>query len=416
MNTHKSKLLAIAILLISSCSNNEYTNDQSEPIQSGKESVENDSFLLTEAEQHAITATQNFNYDFFKAVTQLQANENVVVSPLSAQLLLSMLANAAESTAASEITAALGFSDIETLNAIAAKCLTQLPLSDEATRIALANSIWYADRYRLNTTFSATLSDFYAADNFARDFMNGETIANEINAWCADKTGGVIPEILNTIPQGIEAIMANAMYFKGQWANPFSEDETTDQPFYGAASTRTVRMMHNEDIQHYAKGDDYDAVKIEMGNGTFAVTFILPEATADINDFISHFDYAALQAMKYRDRTIDLSLPCCKLTPSEITLKPALRSLGVNALFDDGTFTLFTEKMNAALEIKQKSAIEFNEKGAEGASVTWNIWQTSGLEGGKVEIPIVNFNRPFLFFVNETKSGICLMAGKVMNL
>ena len=408
--------MAFAISIVGCSSDNDPVEDVMQGSDNKEAGVET-RFLLTDAEKGAAAATQGFGYDFFRAVSGcLPADENVVVSPLSAQLLLSMTANATDAAATAEIASALGCNDLDALNSLAEKCLTKLPAVEATTKLALANSVWYADSHRLNPVFARSMTDFYAADNFARDFTLGQPLVDEINGWCADKTNGLVPKILSNIPEGTEAIMANAMYFKGQWANPFEDKETIDKTFHGSAISSIVKMMHNEGMQHYAEGNGYEAVKMEMGNGAFAVTFVLPDAGKSIGDFINGFDYAGLASIEYRDITIDLSLPLCKLTSDDIDLEQALRSLGVNAIFNGGDFSLFTEKIAAKIKVNQKSAVEFNEQGAEGASVTWNYMVTSNLDGGKVEIPVVTFNRPFLFFVNETSTGICLMAGKFMNL
>jgi len=59
--------------------------------------------------------------------------------------------------------------------------------------------------------------------------------------------------------------------------------------------------------------------------------------------------------------------------------------------------------------------VEFSEKGAEGASVTWNTEVIAPGAGDVAEVPVVTFDRPYLFFITEAQTGVCLMAGRVMN-
>lgn len=369
----------------------------------------------TVAEKNAVAATQGFNYDFFKGVCASESNEkNVVVSPLSAQMLLSMLANVTDATSTDEITRALGCNDLEALNGFNSKCLATLPQIDAATKIALANSVWFHNAYTLNPAFATTADAFYDVEAFGRDFANAAPVVEEINGWCSEKTAGLIPQIINDL-DGVSMII-NALYFKGEWANPFETSETADKTFNGLTTTGTVKMMHKTGIQHYALTNDYEAVKMELGKGSVSVAFVLPKEGKDMESFMNGFDYKAFMNTRYSDRGIDFSLAKCKLEPAKFDLKAALNTLGVEGIFQPGQISLFEETVEGQFKVYQKSSVEFGEKGAEGASVTWATEITSSGNGNVTEIPVVTFDRPYLFFITEAETGVCLMAGRVMNL
>ena len=62
--------------------------------------------------------------------------------------------------------------------------------------------------------------------NFARD--SGE-IETNVNAWVADKTNGIIPEILPEGSLNVDTILVllNAVYFKGEWNKPIGRSRSS---------------------------------------------------------------------------------------------------------------------------------------------------------------------------------------------
>lgn len=401
---------AVCCLLVTGCSNE---NDVNEPgVEQVIDPVEQVEYTV--AEKNAVAATQGFDYDFLKAVCASESyDENVVVSPLSAQMLLSMMANVTDASSTAEITRALGCDDVSSLNSFNGKCLRVLPHVDASTKIALANSVWFHNAYTMNQAFVATANDFYDMEVFGRDFDVAGPVVDEVNGWCNKKTSGLIPNIINGL-DGV-SIMINALYFKGEWANPFDEAETEMKDFNGQAGVAKVKMMHKKGMQHYAMNNDYEAVKLELGNGAVSIAFVLPEEGKDMDVFMKGFDYVAFKNERYSDRVIDLSLVKCNLAPGKFDLQTALMSLGVNGVFAPGQISLFEEALDGQFRIYQKSAVEFSEKGAEGASVTWNTEVIAPGAGDVAEVPVVTFDRPYLFFITEAQTGVCLMAGRVMN-
>lgn len=401
---------AVCCLLVTGCSNE---NDVNEPgVEQVIDPVEQVEYTV--AEKNAVAATQGFDYDFLNAVCASESyDENVVVSPLSAQMLLSMMANVTDASSTAEITRALGCDDVSSLNSFNGKCLRVLPHVDASTKIALANSVWFHNAYTMNQAFVATANDFYDMEVFGRDFDVAGPVVDEVNGWCNKKTSGLIPNIINGL-DGV-SIMINALYFKGEWANPFDEAETEMKDFNGQAGVAKVKMMHKKGMQHYAVNNDYEAVKLELGNGAVSIAFVLPEEGKDMDVFMKGFDYVAFKNERYSDRVIDLSLVKCNLAPGKFDLQTALMSLGVNGVFAPGQISLFEEALDGQFRIYQKSAVEFSEKGAEGASVTWNTEVIAPGAGDVAEVPVVTFDRPYLFFITEAQTGVCLMAGRVMN-
>ena len=415
-NLKKFWLPAVAVALaMGACSSD---NEPGEEPTVTIDPVEEVEFELTAAEKAAASRALGFQADFFRAVNAMpdNAGKNVVVSPLSAQVLLSILANTAGQQQAAEIMAALDCNDMDAINSLAVKYQSALPMVDNAVKMTLANSMWYNNRYTVNPEPASRLGEVFGIEPVAADFNDGKAVSDKINRWAADKTNNLIREIMQPaqIRPDLLAVMANALYFSGAWANPFDAAKTEKEEFAAVDGQATVDMMKNDGMQHVMTGEAYSAVKMELGaSGKFYALFVLPAEGTDINDFVETFD--ARTATPFKDDAVTFWLPKFKFETSDIYLNQPFAHLGMTSLNSLVETDFFMEKPEAYFDVFQKSVISFEEKGAEGAAITWNTMCLA--TGDPVDAPphpVVKLNRPFLFFINEASTDACIFAGKMV--
>ncbi len=368
-------------------------------------------FELTEAEKAVASNVLGFQTDFFRAVNALpeNADQNVVVSPLSAQVLLSILANAAGENHTAEILEALNCKNLDALNSLAAKYQSALPNIDDAVNMELASTLWYNNLYAINPMPATKLEDVFGIHSHPADFANGLSVSSSFNNWIAANTNSLINSFLS--PDDISpdqfAVMANAVYLKGEWANPFDKKETENELFSSFAGESTVQMMKKFFIQHISIHDDYSAVKLDFGSGQLNAIFVLPSESWDINAFANAFNVS--QIGEFEDRLITFWLPKFSIDTQAIHLNKVLSNMGLASLDAYNPTVFFMEEIPVKFEVYQKTSICFDEKGAEGVSGNWDY-----PVGGVIRIPEVKLNRPFLFFINEASTGACIFAGKMV--
>ncbi len=377
---------------------------------------------LTAEEIAAKQAVTVFNYDFLGACDRSRNNrdENLLISPLSAQMALGMLASAANEVAASEIAAALGCDDNAALAGMNGKILRTLPKLDSKVKFNLANSVWHENGYTLSSAFTKNLSSTYSVEIFPCKMADA---ADDINAWCALKTENNINNLVT--PQSLSnsvLAMLNALYFKGEWAEIFDKSKTRSYAFHGSAGDTTVDMMvdtreviytTNLSTSNNQPELGYECVELPFGNGSFTVKFVLPAEDADINALADNASslIPTAETNKLKKRT--LYLPKFKLEGTQISLNEALDKMGIRCIGSTNHFSIFDDDAlnNLNFIVSQQSTAEFDEEGAVVASATKVV--ECGDSGFSNDII---FDRPFLFFITETQTGACLMAGKVMNL
>lgn len=365
-------------------------------------------------EKAAAEEVCGFDLDFFKAMNVDYSGKNIVVSPLSASMNLSLLANMADSDTRAELCDVLGSTDVAALNSLTAKYMSWLPAADSHVGLKLANSVWYDNHYSLKSAFSDVAGQYYSAELFGRDFSEA-SLANEINGWVSDKTAGLIGNIVDA--EKLKALVAmniNTLYFKGEWSQAFNADKTITARFNGADGVASVPMMKDQRELSYAYAEEFEAVELDFGNSMFSTILVLPAAESDIDGFIASDGLASIKNARWKLAGVDLSLPRFKIVSDEMDVIKALKALGiVNAdkMFIDGLFD--SNMPNMVSNISQKTSVEFSEKGAEAAAVTWDGFFGSASPSENVSL---TFDRPFIFLIRENHTGRCLFAGKIVNL
>ncbi len=405
-------LLSMGAMLVAgttACSDNE-GDEGGEIKQTGIE--------LTAAESRAGEALVDFQHDFVVKTNNLTgADENMVCSPMSCSMLLSMLAECYEGATRDEITALLGFSDREVLRSHNKKISEALPGLDKNVKYRQLNSLWYSQERTLSSVFSTVFSDIYSGEIYS--YTDRAVARTDINGWVKNATEGLIPSILDDDPG--EAALINALYFRGAWTDPFDASETKPKTFHGTLGDATVEMMHLKDEMLFYSSDylpeqkDYTALKRTFGRqGQYCAYFILPNEGVDVNGLLESGVLEELGNLPFAVYSVDLELPRMDVSmPEALDLTEIISEMGVPSLSHEPT-TLFTPALMADVQVMQKTSVKFTEDGAEAAAVTWGNFDV--IAPGPVETAKFHLDRPFIFSIELCKTGDILFAGKITNL
>ncbi len=112
----------------------------------------------------------------------------------------------------------------------------------------------------------------YGAGLRAVDFAGSpEASRQAINRWVEQQTNERIQDLMpaGSINSGTRLALANAIYFKANWQQPFSESKTREAPFSRLDGSQvTAPLMHGvmNHIQ-YSQGDGYRTVRLPYLGG-----------------------------------------------------------------------------------------------------------------------------------------------------
>ncbi len=121
-------------------------------------------------------------------------------------------------------------------------------LNSHDTNIVLttANALWYRQSAQIKPGYLEANANFFSSTFKPLDFRNVPAAEAEINQWASDQTHGRINDIANGMidPNYTDLVLANAIYFKGKWEDPFDTKLTKERPFHPAAGAKkNLQMM-----------------------------------------------------------------------------------------------------------------------------------------------------------------------------
>jgi serpin B len=279
------------------------------------------------------------------------------------------------------------------------------------------NTVWVQSGLPVRPEFTARLSEVGATLADADFARAPEAVRDEINRVIAEQTGGKITGLLppRSLGRLTRLVLANAVYLKAAWLNPFPAAQTSDAPFYPDGPDRpalTVPMMRGAAARDYVRGDGYQAVLLPYADSSLAMAVILPDgALAALRPVLAASGLAALLAGPARYQ-VTLSWPRFRVEAA-FDLIPALRQLGMNAAFDDADFSGITEAEPLRIgTVAHKAYVDVDERGTEAAAAT-----AMGVRASAAMLPpppvTMVVDRPFLFAIVHTTTGLPLFLGQV---
>jgi len=378
-------------------------------------------YKVEDVDSRIVEAHTRFSFDLFReAMSEEDEGRNVFLSPFSAAIALSMTMNGAGGETLEAMRNALGLESLtldETnrANEVLADVLTH---PEEGLILSIANSLWPDEGISLKESFLAANKQHYGAETSPID-LQSEGAPENINDWVNEATRGAIPELLDKpLSDDTILLLLNAVYFNGNWVQPFPEERTTTRPFATAdGGTADVPMMFSNDTLPYFEKDGVRGVRIPYLSGA-SMTVLLPEEGTELRSFAERLTPEQWGSWKNEFRQASGTLGLPKFTLEyQVELQPMLSSLGMGAAFEPGKadFSNMTDlPENIYLSrVVQKTFVEVGERGTVAAAVT-------GVMAGATSAPSDTFelevNRPFLFVIEDQRTGSILFIGAVERL
>lgn len=375
---------------------------------------------VEELDERLVDANNGFGIKLFSELVGAEPGENIFISPASVITALAMAYNGAdgETRAAMERTMLLEGMSMDDVNAAFADLLTILQNPDPKVELAVANSLWARDGVAFNEDFLKRNEDYFGAEVAELDFDDAGA-ADTINAWVKEKTRNKIDGIIDP-PINPETVLflINAIYFKGEWSDPFDPEMTRDLTFnLPDGSKKDLPVMFKNDDFRYLQTEDFQAVSLPYGkNERVSMYVFLPAANSSLEQLHGEMNVVNWKKWiaSFGSMEGEIGLPRFKFE-YETSLNDALYALGMGIAFDDSAADFSGMRpippRLVISEVKHKTFVEVNEEGTEAAAVT-------SIEVGMTAMPetfSMIVDRPFFFAIADDMTGTILFMGSVTN-
>lgn len=365
-------------------------------------------------------AGARFGLGLFHQLRTEKPGQNLFISPASVSLALSMTANGAAGATRAAMAKTLGVDGIDPaeLNQGHAALQSVLANPDPKVQLAIANSIWYARGQKVAPAFQEASRTYYKAEALPLDFSSPEA-AKTMNNWVAKATKQKIDAIVSRTDEWDRMYLINAIYFNGQWQEPFNAALTRPQTFTtGDDAQVQAPMMNRSGTFRYLKGEQFQAAALPYGDGRLSLYLFVPDSGVSLEQFYSSLtpeNWESWLSM-FAPREGAVTLPKVTLT-YEAQLKPTLISLGMatafgpeanfNGLFEDSKEDLFISS------VLHKTFLEISEKGTEAAAVTAVTVRATSAAPATNRFSLVA-DRPFFFAIRDDQTGAMLFVGSIL--
>jgi serpin B len=373
-------------------------------------------------EQAVADAEQAFTLALLKQTNKDGGRDNVVLSPSSLAIALSMLQNGAVGATRDEIAKTLQTPGLtsEQQDAGWASLTADLAKSgkDSGVTVESANSLWLQQNLPMAPQFMQVMQRYFQTGVWQVDFAQNLSGAERaINAWVSDKTHGKITSLFNRgdIDRSTLLVLANAVFFKASWQYKFDPKLTADGTFqtaHGGVSVPFMRYGVDEPTLAVAQTAAYDAVELPYTGGRFAALVVMPKERS-LTDFVSTLTPASLGRLTNSMSTgeVDLRVPRFTTTDYRV-LNHTLARMGMQTAFSPAADFSGLSKVGLQVQVvAQRAFLKLDETGTEAAAVTGiGMVPTSSV----VAQPLT-FDHPFLFLVRDAKTGAIVFSAQIQN-
>ncbi|CAL8995849.1 unnamed protein product [Prunus brigantina] len=365
-----------------------------------------------------------------KKLLQTEGKEsNLVYSPLSIHVVLSMIAAGSKGPTQDQLLSFLKAKSADYLNSFAAELIPVI-FSDGSPSggplLSFANGIWVDESLPLKPSFKQVVDTAYKAAISQVDFQtNAAEVTSGVNSWAEKETSGLIKEILppGSVDSLTRLIFANALYFKGAWNEEFDASTTKEHDFHLLdGSTVKAPFMTSNKKQLVSSYDGFTVLGLPYKQGEdnrrFSMHVFLPEAKDGLPSLVeklgSESGFLDRHLPKQQVEVGDFKLPKFKISFG-FEASNVLKGLGVVLPFSGGGLTEMVDSpvgQNLYVSnIFHKSFIEVNEEGTEASAASAVVINSRSLPKTTDFVA----DHPFLFLIREELTGTVMFIGHVLN-
>uniref|UniRef100_A0A673U8Q6 Serpin family I member 2 n=1 Tax=Suricata suricatta TaxID=37032 RepID=A0A673U8Q6_SURSU len=395
-------------------------------------------------------AQRNFEFavDLYQAIC-LSHKNNIIFSPLGTTLVLGMVQLGAKGNTQEQIRRTLKLQKNSTGEefSVLKSFFSAISEKKQEFTFNLASALYLQEGFTVKEQYLHSNKEFFQSAIKLVDFQDAKASAETISTWVESKTDGKIKDMFSGEEFGplTRLVLVNAIYFKGDWKQKFTKENTrlmnftkkdgavVKIPMMKALLRTKYGEMRNSSLKHDLKNYqeylifyfsvpghfsessmNYQVLELPYKGDEFSLIIILPAEDVNIEEMERRI--TAHRILKWvseiQEEEVEISLPRFKVE-QKLDFKDALYSLNITEIFSGGCdLSGITDSAEVFVsQVMQHVFFEINEDGSEAAASTG------------MDIPVIMSlaqnqfiaNHPFLFIVKNIPTDSILFMGKVTN-
>ena len=349
--------------------------------------------------------------DMLVRLEQIWPNENVVFSPFSILMLLSILGDAAGGKTRKEIENVFGGKEAFE------KTLKEIRKFNR--ELLSGRSFMSLNAVCIEGSIAAGLNSGYE-DRVRRIFdgkvFSSENMVDAVNEWVNTRTKGMIPQIADKSMADIPACLLNAVAFNSEWDQPYEYIDIEPGDFHNSdGSVSEVDMMYSEENWYLENKEFVGFVKPYKDAG-YSYVGLLPKKFDRkwFADGLKNLNISKLYKSKKHCR-VKVGIPEYRYGFEE-DLKGYCNDLGIRAAYSQGAdFSQMTSEGLMIEKVLHKAYIQVDRNVTEASAVSAALFTFSGSSEYN-DFRYIELNRPFVYGIVHDKTGVPVFMGVVNNL
>jgi len=283
-------------------------------------------------------------------------------------------------------------------------------------KLAVANSIFPHVKYRFRPEYIGLVKENYGSEVTPLDYASDtEGARQSINQWVEKQTNAKIKDLIKPglLDSLTRMVLANAIYFKGNWASQFKPKFTREQAFrVTTAKSVKTPMMYQQAEYGYMADREVQVLEMPYVGGEVTMCVLLPRQVDGLAALEKNLTAERLNRWlgSVRKQKVMVTLPKFKMT-AEFNLGDALKKLGMTDAFSQGKadFSGMDGTRNLYIyAVVHKAFVDVNEEGTEAAAATGVVIRTRSAP----RYPRFRADHPFLFLIRDKATGSILFLGR----
>lgn len=358
------------------------------------------------------TESGGFDALGFSLLQAAPRGENLVTSPISLAIALSMIGEGTSPEAETELAELMALTRDERRLVIQALG-RQLAAHDgdpgrfdaaKAPRspfLHLANNVVIDEGVAIKQDYLDVLKADYDAPASVVE-LDGDAGKQVLDQWVAEHTAGLIKQSAIKPSPELALVLQSAILFGASWEAPFASSDTTSGAFTTPDGEVEVEMLRGRKSVAYAEQSGWSAIVLPYTEGFQAIIILPPDGTDPASLDESTRDKLLDKLRTVEPQTVVVSMPKVDIA-SRTNLVPLLKAQGLEAIFTDkAALSGMSDAKLVVGQFWQQGVLLVDEEGTVAAAVT-----EAGMEPTSAPVQQQQFlvDRPYLFVVEHIESS-----------